>query len=56
MCGKKKSLTLSTFACTIQWYLLQLAVGHTVIIMAYISRVGTYLSTMAHRDFGGTVT
>lgn len=37
----------------INWYPLQLVVGHTVIIVGYIIRVGTSLSLLAHGGFVG---
>lgn len=49
----KKCLTLPTLSCTIIWHLLQLVVGHTVIIVGYIIRVGTSHSLLPHGDFVG---
>lgn len=51
--GVKKCLTLPILACTINWHLLQLVVGHTVIIVGYVIRVGTSLSLVAHGEFVG---
>lgn len=48
-----KCLTLPTLACNINWHLLQLVVGHTVIIVGYIIRVATSLSLLAHEGFVG---
>lgn len=49
----KKCLTLPALASTINWHLLQLVVGHAVIIAGYIIRVGTSLSLLAQGDFVG---
>lgn len=49
----KKCLTLLTLACTVNWHLLQLVVGHTAIIVGYVIRVGTSLSLLTHGDSVG---
>lgn len=48
-----KCLTLLTSACTVNWHLLQLLVGHTVIIVGYVIRAGTSLSILTHGDSVG---